>query len=155
MVEIDQISEEILQVLERHGRLSNIDLAERVGLSPSACLRRVQDLERRGIIKGYRAIIDRSSVQPSITVFVMVGLAQQQKADALAFERTMEASRQVLECHNIAGNEEYLLRVEVADLDDYKRFHADVLGTLSQVGSVRSYFRLSTSKDIRNELSAR
>lgn len=152
MSDLDVFSERILLEMEVSGRLSNVELAQRVGLSPSACLRRVQDLESRGVIKGYRAIIDRSKLSPSITVFVMVGLVKQQKADARAFERAMEATPQVQECHNIAGNAEYLLRVEVSDLEDYKRFHADVLGTLEQVSDVTSYFRLSTSKDKRNHL---
>lgn len=152
MSDVDPYSEEILRVLERRGRLSNVELAETVGLSQSACLRRMQELERRGVIKGYRAIIDRSALHPMVTVFVMVALTQQQKADARAFERAMEAAPQVLECHNIAGNAEYLLRVEVDDLEGYKNFHADTLGTLPQVGAVTSYFRLSTAKDVRNTL---
>lgn len=152
MIEIDLQSEKILSALERFGRLSNVELAEKVGLSPSACLRRVQELERLGVIKGYRAIIDRAAISPNITVFVMVGLSHQLKEDARSFERAMEAAKQVLECHNIAGNVEYLLRVEVSDLDAYKNFHADVLGTLPMVASVTSYFRLSTAKDQRNTL---
>jgi len=152
MSEIDQIGETILRTLETSERLSNLELAKRVGLSPSACLRRVQELERRGIIKGYRAVIDRAAIQPLITVFVMVGLSQQGSKDARAFERAMEAATQVLECHNIAGNAEYLLRVECGDLESYKNFHANVLGALPQIGTITSYFRLSTSKDSRNHL---
>ena len=152
MTELDPSSEQILQTLERHGRLSNIDLADRVGLSPSACLRRVQELERRGVIKGYRAIIDRSAIQPTITIFVMVALSQQQKEDVRAFESAMAAAPQVLECHNIAGSVEYLLRVEVGDLGEYKDFHAHTLGELPQIQSITSHFCLQTSKDIRNRL---
>lgn len=142
-----------MSTLESSGRLTNIELAKRVGLSPSACLRRVQDLERAGVIKGYRAIIDRSAMAPRITVFVMVGLAQQLHKDALAFERAMEAAPEVLECHNIAGNVEYLLRVEVGDLVEYKDFHARTLGELPQVASITSHFCLQTSKDCRNRLA--
>ena len=152
MSELDRASEKILSTLEACGRLTNIELAKRVGLSPSACLRRVQELERIGVIKGYRAIIDRSAVAPRITVFVMVGLAQQLYKDASAFERAMDASPQVLECHNIAGNVEYLLRVEVGDLAEYRDFHAQTLGQLPQVSSIISHFCLKTSKDQRNQL---
>ena len=154
MSDIEPISEKILQAMERYGRLPNIELAAKVGLSPSACLRRVQELERRGIIRGYRAVIDRSKIAPLVTVFVMIGLSAQKREDALAFERAMEAARAVKECHNIAGNEEYLLRVEVEDLEAYKRFHADVLGVQPQVANVTSYFRLSTSTDRRNHLTS-
>ena len=153
MPAIDRYSEEILLILERSGRLTNIELARRVGLSPSACLRRVQDLERLGVIKGYRAIIDRSALSPRITVFVTVGLEKQLHKDAHAFERAMNTAPQVLECHNIAGNVEYLLRVEVGDLTEYKNFHAYTLGQLPQVRSITSHFCLETSKDLRNQLS--
>lgn len=152
MSDLDAHSEKILLALERGGRLTNIELARRVGLSPSACLRRVQELERKGVIQGYRAIIDRSALAPRITVFVMVGLAQQLHKDARAFERAMDAAPQVLECHNIAGSVEYLLRVEVGDLGEYKDFHAHTLGELPQVQSITSHFCLDTSKDIRNRL---
>lgn len=152
MSEIDPHSEQILFTLEEAGRLTNLELARRVGLSPSACLRRVQDLERAGVIKGYRAIIDRSALASRITVFVTVGLAQQLNKDAKAFERAMDAAPQVLECHNIAGNVEYLLRVEVGDLREYKDFHALTLGQLPQVQSITSHFCLETSKDLRNQL---
>ena len=152
MSDFDRASEEILSTLESAGRLTNIELAKRVGLSPSACLRRVQELERAGVIRGYRAIIDRSAMAPRITVFVMVGLAQQLHKDARAFERAMDAAPQVLECHNIAGNVEYMLRVEVGDLAEYKEFHAHTLGQLPQVQSITSHFCLDTSKDQRNRL---
>ena len=152
MPDLDPASERILSTLEAEGRLTNIDLAKRVGLSPSACLRRVQELERTGVIEGYRAIINRAALTPRITVFVTVGLAQQLHKDALSFERAMDRAPQVLECHNIAGNVEYLLRVEVGDLAEYKDFHADVLGQLPQVSAITSHFCLGTSKDLRNRL---
>ena len=75
MSEVDTLNQQILSVLESHGRISNIDLAARVGLSASACLRRVQELERKGVIKGYRAVINRSTIGGAITVFVTVGLS--------------------------------------------------------------------------------
>ena len=150
MTEIDAISSRIFSVLERDGRISNIDLASRVGLSASACLRRVKELERSGIIKGYRAVIDRNAIGGSITIFVTVGLTGQLKTHAQDFERAMEAAPHVKECHNITGSVEYLLRVEVADLATYKAFHSNVLGSLSQVGSITSHISLGSSKDVRD-----
>jgi len=149
MIEIDAISHNILYALENNGRISNIELAEHVGLSPSACLRRVQELERTGIIKGYRAVLDRERLGTGITAFVMVGLSAHLSKDARAFERAMEAAPQVRECHNITGAVEYLLRVEVADLPAYKDFHANILGTLSQVSSITSHISLGSPKDKR------
>lgn len=150
MTDIDIINSKILSVLEKDGRISNIDLAARVGLSASACLRRVQELERIGVIKGYRAVIDRAATGSAITIFVMVGLSGQLKSHALDFERAMAAAPLVRECHNITGSVEYLLRVEVADLAAYKEFHANVLGTLSQVASITSHICLGSPKDMRD-----
>ena len=149
MTEIDRISSRILSELELDGRVSNTELAKRVGLSPSACLRRVQELERSGWIKGYRAVLDRTRLGAGITVFVMVGLSAHLSKDAREFERAMEASPQVRECHNITGAVEYLLRVEVADLPAYKDFHANVLGVLPQVRSITSHISLGSPKDKR------
>lgn len=149
MTEIDTLSRKILHELEFDGRVSNTDLAARVGLSPSACLRRVQELERSGWIKGYRAVLDRTKLGAGITVFVMVGLDAHLSKDARAFERAMEAASQVRECHNITGAVEYLLRVEVADLPAYKDFHANILGVLPQVRSITSHISLGSPKDKR------
>ena len=150
MIELDAVNSQILSILKQDGRISNIDLASKVGLSPSACLRRVQELERSGVIKGYRAVIDQTAIGGSITIFVTVGLSGQLKKHAQDFERAMEAAPHVTECHNITGSVEYLLRVEVQDLATYKEFHANVLGALSQVGSITSHICLGSSKDIRS-----
>lgn len=147
MIELDRYNDAILQSLQEDGRMSNIDLAKKVGLSPSACLRRVQDLERRGILKGYRAIVDRKALGQDVVIFVMVGLSGHLRKDSLAFEAAMDKAREVKECHNITGSVEYLLRVEVADLSAYKAFHADQLGRLSMVGSITSHIVLGASKD--------
>lgn len=149
MIEIDSINNKILFELESNGRISNTDLAQRVGLSASACLRRVQDLERTGVIRGYRATLDRAQLGGHVVIFVMVGLSEHLKKDAQAFEQAMIAAPHVRECHNITGSVEYLLRVEVSDLTAYKEFHADVLGTQSQVSSITSYISLGSPKDMR------
>ncbi len=149
MIQLDSINDKILSELSRDGRVSNVELAERVGLSPSACLRRVQEMERTGVIKGYRAVVDKSKLGGAMTIFVMVGLAGQLREDSLAFERAMSAAPEVTECHNVTGTVEYLLRIEVTDLATYKDFHSNRLGTLPQVGSITSYICLGTSKDER------
>lgn len=149
MTDMDKINRNILRELETNGRISNAELSNRVALSPSACLRRVQDLERSGVIKGYRAVIDRKAVGVGITIFVLVGLSAHLRKDALAFEAAMEAAPEVRECHNITGAVEYMLRVEVAGLDAYKAFHANTLGILPQVASITSHISLGSSKDLR------
>jgi len=113
---MDSINDHILRALSANGRISNLDLAERVGLSPSACLRRVQDLERRGIIRGYRAVLDRARMGVGFVAYATVGLNTHTKASQEAFERAMAVAPEVVECHNITGSVEYLLRIGVADL---------------------------------------
>ncbi len=149
MAKLDQIDRRIVRELSRDGRLSNLSLAERVGLSPSACLRRVQELERSGVIKGYRAVLDRAALDGGFIAYITVGLATHTKAAQMAFEHAMQAAGEVLECHNVTGTVEYLLRVEVADLRAYKAFHTDVLGTLDQVRSLTSYIVMGSPKDER------
>ncbi|MEL6203387.1 MAG: Lrp/AsnC family transcriptional regulator [Pseudomonadota bacterium] len=150
MTDMDVINQKILRELVGNGRLTNLELAERVGLSPSACLRRVQELERTGVIAGYRAIIDPAKLGKSFAAYVAVGLAEHSKAAQAAFERAMIASSQVRECHNITGTVEYLLRVEVEDLTAYKHFHTEVLGVVSGVRLITSYIVMGSPKDERS-----
>ncbi|PWG16663.1 Lrp/AsnC family transcriptional regulator [Salibaculum griseiflavum] len=150
MTEIDALNRKILRELSANGRLSNLDLAERVGLSPSACLRRVQELERRGVIRGYRARLDPAQTGRGFVVYVTVGLSEHSKAAQEGFEAAMARAPEVAECHNIAGAFEYLLRVETADLAAYKAFHTDTLGTVPHVRAITSHMVMGTSKDERS-----
>ena len=149
MINLDAINNRILHELSLNGRVSNAELAERVGLSASACLRRVQELERKGVIKGYRAVLDRAALGAGFTAFITVGLSDHTKASQKAFEDSIVTSPEVRECHNITGAFEYLLRVEVADLSAYKIFHTEVLGTLPQVNSITTYVVMESAKDER------
>jgi DNA-binding Lrp family transcriptional regulator len=146
---MDAIDERILRELKRDGRLSNLALAERVGLSPSATLRRVEALERRGVIRGFRAVLDPGQVGRGYVVYVAVGLSEHTKAAQKGFEAAMLAAPEVAECHNIAGAFEYLLRVEARDLAAYKTFHTEVLGTVPSVRSITSYIVMDSPKDER------
>ena len=145
----DATDERILRVLAAEGRLANLALAERVGLSPSACSRRVAELERRGAIRGYRAVLAPEARGTGFTAYVTVGLSLHTKGAQEAFERAVAGARQVRECHNITGDVEYLLRVETADLRDYKIFHTDVLGTLPQVARITTHVVMGSPKDER------
>jgi Lrp/AsnC family transcriptional regulator, leucine-responsive regulatory protein len=146
---MDAIDDRIVQALRRDGRITNADLAQRVGLSASACLRRVQELERTGVIAGYRAILDRGAMGAGFAAYVAVGLDEHSKKSQQAFERAMLAAPQVIECHNVTGAIEYLLRVEVADLAAYKAFHTEVLGATPGVTSITSYIVMASTKDER------
>ncbi|HBD89858.1 MAG TPA: AsnC family transcriptional regulator [Gemmobacter sp.] len=149
MTKMDRTDQKILQVLAQEGRLPNLALAERVGLSPSACLRRVQELERSGVIKGYRAVIDPAKVGAGFIAYITVGLNAHTKAAQEAFERAVSRAPQVVECHNITGTVEYLLRIEAADLVDYKHFHTEILGALPQVDRLTTYVVMGSPKDLR------
>lgn len=146
-MKLDRYNQQILRELKKDGRLSNIHLAEKVGLSPSACLRRVQDLEGRGIIKGYRAVIDNVKLGKGFVAFVTVGLAIHTKEAQLAFEQAIAQSDEVLECHNVTGSFEYILRVESNDLESYKSFHTDVLGDIPQVSTITTHVVMESPKD--------
>lgn len=149
MAEMDLIDEKILRELARNARISNVQLAERVNLSPSACLRRVAELEKTGVIRGYGVRTDPEKTGRGFVVYVMVGLSSHTKAAQEGFERAMAIAPEVAECHNIAGAFEYLLRVECASLTDFKRFHTEVLGTRSHVNAITSYIVMGSPKDDR------
>ncbi len=145
----DRINQQILHELSHDGRISNLELADRVGLSPSACLRRVQELERSGVISGYRAVLNPSAIGIGFVAYIGVGLGEHSKATQEGFEKALRQVPEVVECHNTTGTIEYLLRVECADLPAYKTFHTEVLGTLPHVTSITSYVVIGSPKDLR------
>ena len=147
--EIDAISARILRILAKNGRIPNQQLAAEVGLSPSACLRRVQDLERRGAIQGYRASIAPAARAAGFTAYVTIGLSRHTNEAQRAFEHACLAAPQVRECHNITGSVEYLLRVEVRDLEAYRRFHIEVLGAFPQIATITTHVVMGSPKDDR------
>jgi Lrp/AsnC family leucine-responsive transcriptional regulator len=149
MTSIDEKDRQILRILSRDGRISNLALAERVSLSPSAALRRVQALEAAGVISGYRAVLDPGRLGVGFVAYLAVGLKSHTKPEQEAFERAMATAAEVRECHNVTGTVEYLLRVEAADLPSYKRFHTDILGALPQVATITTYVVMGTPKDER------
>lgn len=149
MTKRDEINDRILRELSTDGRISNTELAMRVGLSASACLRRVQELERAGVISGYRAVLNPVAMGRGFLAYIGVGLSDHSKASQAAFERAMSAAPEVVECHNITGVIEYILRVEVADLAAYKAFHTDVLGVVPNVSAITTWVVMGSPKDGR------
>ncbi len=146
---MDRFDERILHELQKDGRISNVELSERVGLSPSATLRRVQELERTKVIKGYRAVLDKAQLEVGFIAYVSIGLSSHTKESQLSFEEHVRFAKEVVECHNITGMNEYLLRVETKDLPAYKRFHSDVLGECLQVQSISTMVVMDSPKDER------
>ena len=141
---MDEVDRSILMVLDQHGRISNTDLAARVGLSASPCLRRVRRLEETGVIRGYRAVIDSESVGRGLRIFAGVRLMRHVRADVSKFERAVIRLPEVAYCHHVTGNFDYLLQIEVADLPAYEHFHANQLATLPGLAAVTSYVTMKT-----------
>ena len=143
-MEIDHTDRRILTVLQRHGRMSNAELAERIHLSASACHRRVQRLEKSGVIKGYVALLDPREVDRRSTVFVEITLSGQTDEVLDAFEKEVARIPDVLECHLMAGSADYLLKVVARDTDDFARIHRRYLTRLPGVAQMHSSFALRT-----------
>ena len=144
MMQLDETDARILHALQRQGRLSNADLADRVNLSPSACHRRVHRLESSGIIRGYVALLDPRKVGRPTTVFVEITLSGQADEVLDAFERAVALVPDVLECHLMAGSADYLLKVVANDTEDFARIHRRFLATLPGVLQMQSSFALRT-----------
>ena len=143
---LDLIDCRIVAALQADGRLSNLELAERVGLSPSPCLRRVKRLERDGYIEAYRAVLKRDRVGLGFSVFVGVKIKDHANDRALAFEKAILAMPEVVACHLVSGEADYFLEIVVPDLDHYQRFLVGKLLDLPIVGEVRSNIAIQTLK---------
>ena len=145
-LQLDAIDRGILDELQRDGRLSNVDLAQRVHLSPSACLRRVKQLEETGVIDRYVALVNAKAVGQPGTSFTIVNL-ERLTADAIdAFEDAIRATPQILDCFYVAGTNDYLLRFTYRDSEDLERLHAEVLMRLPGVVRSNSMLVLRTVK---------
>jgi Lrp/AsnC family leucine-responsive transcriptional regulator len=143
---VDAIDRHILAVLQREGRISNQDLADRVGLSPSPCLRRVKALEQAGVISGYRAVVDERAVGRGFEVFVSANLRRAEASAIQAFEDALLRVEEVVEARRMIGLPDYLLRVVVADLPAYERLYSDVLAALPGVERVATQLAMKTVK---------
>lgn len=143
---LDAIDRRILEVLQRDARISNVDLAAEVGLSPSPCLRRVRLLEEAGVIESYGAALRRKAVGLGLTVFVGVKVERHRDADAAAFRAAVVERPEVVSCHLVSGDSDFLLQVVLPDLAAYERLLLDVLLKLPGVSDIRSNFAIQTVK---------
>ena len=142
--QLDDFDQKILIELERDGVLTAAALAERIGLSASACHRRVKALEAAGVIEGYAAILSEKALGRSATVFVAVTLEDQRRETMAKFERAVALCREVQDCHLMTGESDYLLRIVIADDDRYQRIHQDTLSRLPGVRRLVSNFTIRT-----------
>ncbi|MBY6203641.1 Lrp/AsnC family transcriptional regulator [Halomonas denitrificans] len=146
---MDKKDLQIAHELQLSGRLSNQELAERVSLSPSPCLRRVRQLEARGVIRGYTAIVDQSALGYPITVFVRIALQRHDTRTVAEFERRVRAIEEILDCFLMTGQRDYLMRVVARSLEGYERFIRDVIHTIPGIGSIDTSFAYGVVKQAR------
>lgn len=141
-MELDATDLAIVNVLQLDGRITNAELADRIKLSPSACLRRVRALEHRGVIDRYVAIIDPERINRATSVFVQISLASQQESELDAFEAAILDCPEVMSCHLMSGEADYLIHLACAGVGDYERIHRTQLAILPGVARLRSSFAI-------------
>jgi Lrp/AsnC family transcriptional regulator, leucine-responsive regulatory protein len=143
-MKLDAIDYTIIKNLQQDGRLSNSDLAQRIHLSPSACLRRVRLLEEAGIIEGYAMLVNPAAIGKPSNIFVEVSLNSQSEASLSDFEGAVVDCPEIMECYLMAGSFDYLLKIVAADPSDYERIHTLHLSRLPNVSRIQTNFALRT-----------
>ena len=143
---LDSIDRRILGVLQEEARLSNVELAERVGLTPAPCLRRVRSLEEAGVIQKYAALVDAGALDLGVTVFAQVTLDKQIKDQLEIFESSVQQWPEVMDCYLMTGDSDYLLRIVLPDVEAYERFLNEALTQVPGVASIKSSFALRQVK---------
>lgn len=145
---LDKIDKKILQDLQANGRITNVELAKRAGISAPPCLRRVRALEDAGFIKSYHAKVDPSALGYGVTVFAMVKLMSQAEKDLVEFESRIRELDKVRECHMLAGDVDFMLKIVAKDWDDYQSFLSRELTAAPNVTSVKSSLCIRSSKEM-------
>ena len=144
MIDLDATDRKILNLLQHDGRMTNAQLAERVNLSPSACLRRVSRLEAEKVIAGYAMLVNQEAIGLGTSVIVEVSLNSQAEEILNSFETAVRKVPAVMECYLMAGDADYVVRVTVASVQDYERIHKEYLSRLPHVARIRSIFAMRT-----------
>jgi DNA-binding Lrp family transcriptional regulator len=143
---LDDVDRQILHDLQNDGRMTNVELAQRAGISAPPCLRRVRVLEKAGIVRGYHADIDPHALGFGVTVFASVSLKSQAEVDLRAFHELIESWPMVRECHMLTGETDFLLKVVAADWDAYEKFLTTKLTAAPNVSTVKSALTIKTTK---------
>jgi len=147
-VKLDEIDLKILHDLQADGRMTNVELARRVGISAPPCLRRVRALEEAGYIKGYHADLAPATLGYNVTVFAQVGLHSQAEPDLVAFESLINSWPEVRECHMLAGETDFLLKIVAQDWETYQKFVTERLTAAPNVANVKSALTIRASKQV-------
>lgn len=145
-VKLDEIDLRILRDLQENGKITNVELARRVGISAPPCLRRVRALEEAGFITGYHAEIEPAKLGYNVTVFAQVGLDSQSESELSAFEELVRSWPEVRDCHMLAGEADFILRIVAQDWETYQKFVTEKLTPAPNVANVKSALTLRASK---------
>lgn len=145
---LDSVDKKILSTLQEDGRITNVDLAEKVGITAPPCLRRVRALEEAGYIEGYHAELNNKSLGYTITAFVLVGLNSNSESDLSAFEEKVKSWPLVRECYLVNGEYDFILKVVARDLTEYQEFLTGELTPTPHVSSVKTAFSVRTGKKV-------
>lgn len=151
---IDRLDQKILHILSADCRTPIHRIGEQIGLSTSACHRRIRSLEERGVIDGYSAVINPKAIGRQMVAFVEISLAQQTEAVLSTFEQAVARAPEILECHLMSGQADYLIRIAVADPADYERVHRTCLTALPGVSRIHSSFALRQVQEFRGYVPA-
>ncbi len=146
MVKLDDINKKILSILQENSSITNSDLAKTIGLAPASTLERVKKLETSGIIKGYVALVDQKKIGKAITVFVEISMINHSADSIRNFSKNIASLPEVLECHHIAGDKDFLLKVVTENIEAYRIFALDKLAAIPDIGRVYTFFTLDTIK---------
>lgn len=146
-IELDKMDRRILAVLQRDGKIQNVELAKEVGLSPSPCLRRVKRLEEEGVIKRYTAILDGAKIGAALMLYARVWFKGQDAKTIDDFVAAINEMPEIVECHLMAGECDAMVRIVTKDLTSYRRFHADHLTQIPSIQSVKTEVPMETLKE--------
>jgi len=146
-IKLDSVDRKILRDLQEDGRMTNVDLATRAGISAPPCLRRVRALEETGIIRGYHADIDGEALGYTVTIFAFVGLTSQAETDLQDFEAMVAEWDMVRECHMLMGETDFLLKIVAHDWDDFQRFLTSKLTPAPNVSHVKTALSIRSRKN--------
>jgi DNA-binding Lrp family transcriptional regulator len=145
----DDFDRKILRELQADARITNNELAERIGLSPSPCLRRVRRLEETGVIRGYTTLVDPAAFGWSMVAIATIRLSRQNEDEIVMFEDAIRGWEEVLECHLVTGSRDYVLKVVTGSLEQYERFIKEKIARLKCVASIETSFVMNTIKERR------
>ena len=146
-VELDKLDLQILELLQKDGRMPVVELSKRVNLSPTPCTQRIKSLEQSGVITGYHARLSPSALGQALMVFVSVKLRGTDEATLEKFNAAVKPVKQILECHMVGGGFDYLLKIRVRDMGEYREILGGIIGALPMVEGTHSYFVMEEVKE--------